>query len=132
MLWRLPSCLTHRKGRDPSTAARNSRREFRTFAQDDKYFIGSGKWRVRAKSQWLTAKSCSNCHRPDFFFHLNCIHHPDGVPRTAIQKATVRTLAEALLAADAQDGIDCDAAKRRAVFVRHPEHAVFHRTIFHA
>src|SRR5262249_48687044 len=46
--------------------------------------------------------------------------------------ATVRALAEALLAADAKNRINLNAAERRMVFVGDPEHAVFHGTVFHA
>jgi hypothetical protein len=70
--------------------------------------------------------------RPDFFFHFHGIDHDDRVPGTTIEEAAVRPLAQAFLAADAENGIDRDAAKRRMIFVRHPEHAVFHRTIFNA
>jgi len=73
-----------------------------------------------------------NRHRPDFLFHLSCIHHRDGVPRAAIEEAAVRTLAQALLAADTKNGVDCDAAEWRMVLVGHPKHAVFDRTIFDA
>src|SRR5216683_2904788 len=71
-------------------------------------------------------------HRSNHFFHFRDVHHHDGVPRAAVQEASVRSLAEALLASDAQDGIDLDAPKRIIILVRHPEHAVFHRAIFHA
>ena len=73
-----------------------------------------------------------NRHRSDFFFHLNRVDHNDGVPGAAVEEAAVRTFAEALLAPDAKNGIDRDAPERRAVFVRHPEHAVLDGTIFHA
>src|SRR5712691_7131454 len=71
-------------------------------------------------------------HRADFLFDLGDIDHDDGIPRAAIQEAPVRAFAEALLAAYALDGIDLDAPERRIVLVRHPEHAVFHRAVFHA
>src|SRR5712671_597869 len=71
-------------------------------------------------------------HRTDFFFDLGNIHHDDGVPRAAIQEAAVRTFTEALLAPDALEGVNLDAPERRVVFVRHPEHAVFHRTVLDA
>jgi len=71
-------------------------------------------------------------HRSDFFFHFHCIHHHDGIPRTPIQEAPVRPLAQALLAPNAQDWINLDAPKRWIVLVRHPEHAIFHRTVLHA
>src|SRR5579872_872196 len=71
-------------------------------------------------------------HGTDFFFDLNGVDHDDGVPRAAIEETAVRALAEAFLAADAENGIDRNAAKWRMVFVRHPEHTVFHWAIFHA
>jgi hypothetical protein len=70
-------------------------------------------------------------HRSDFFFHFHRINHHDGIPRTPIQEAPIRTLAEALLAANAQDRINLDAPKRRIVLVRHPKHAIFHGTVLH-
>src|ERR1700722_15627510 len=86
-----------------------------------------------AKSQGLKARSCfSNRHRPNFFFHLNSVDHCDGVPRAAVKKAAVRPFAQALLAADAEDGIDGDAAEWWIILVGPPEHAVFDRTVFHA
>src|SRR6267154_6482002 len=74
----------------------------------------------------------SKRHRPDFFFHFRNVDHHDGIPRAAVEKASIGPFAEALLAADAENGIDRDAAERSTVFVGHPKHAVFHRTIFHA
>src|SRR5258708_20895221 len=71
-------------------------------------------------------------HRADFFFHFGDIDHDDGVPRAAIEEAAVGAFAEALLAADALDGVNLDAPERRIVLVRHPEHAIFHRTVLHA
>ena len=56
-------------------------------------------------------------------------HHLDRVPGTTVEKRTVRTFARTFLAADAEIGIDFDSAKRRMVFVRHPEHAGLDRTI---
>src|SRR5258708_19426651 len=71
-------------------------------------------------------------HRADFFFHFGDIHHHDGVPRAAIEEAAVGAFAEALLAADALDRVNLDAPERRIVLIRHPEHAIFHGTVFHA
>src|SRR6185437_15162921 len=71
-------------------------------------------------------------HDADFFFHLDGIYHGDGVPRTAVEERAVRALAGALLAADAQDRVHLDAAVRRVILIGHPEHAVFHRAVFHA
>src|ERR1700727_985440 len=71
-------------------------------------------------------------HWPDFFFHLNRVDHCNGVPGAAVEEATVGAFAQAFLAADAEDRVDLNAAERRIVLVGHPEHAVFHRAIFHA
>src|SRR5207302_28077 len=46
-----------------------------------------------------------------------------------IQEGAIRPLAGALLAANAQNGVHLNPSKRRMVFVRHPEHTVFHRTV---
>ena len=62
-------------------------------------------------------------------FPVVCWHHLDRIPRTAIEKSPVRTFAGALLTADAQVRINFDTAERRMIFVRHPEHACFDRTI---
>jgi hypothetical protein len=71
-------------------------------------------------------------HRADFFFDFRDIHHDDGIPGAAIEEAAIRTFAEALLAADTLKGVNLDSAKRRMVFVRHPEHAIFHGAILDA
>ena len=81
---------------------------------------------------WNSRRVSSVRHRADFFFDFNGIHHHDGVPGTAVQETAVRTLAEALLAANAQDRVNLDAPERRIVLVRDPEHAVFHRAVLHA
>src|SRR6202158_1802754 len=80
----------------------------------------------------VTSHRLSIRHCPDGLFDFRDIHHHDGVPRAAIQEASVRPLAEALLASDAQNRIHLDAPKRKIILVRHPEHAVFHRAILHA
>src|SRR4029077_4706945 len=91
-----------------------------------------------AKSQGDLARSeqpeaaLSNRHGADFFFHFGNVDHDDGIPRTAIEKTAIGTFTEALLATDAENGIDCDSPEGSTVFVRHPEHAVCDRTIFHA
>src|SRR2546421_9270440 len=73
-----------------------------------------------------------NRHGADNFFYLSDVDHYDGVPGATVQEAAVRTFADAFLAADAQDGIDLNAAEGRMIFVGYPEHAVFHGAIFHA
>ena len=55
--------------------------------------------------------------------------HLDSIPRTTIQKSTVRTFTDALLATNAEIGVDFDVTKGRMVFVRDPKHAIFHWTI---
>src|SRR4051812_5234711 len=71
-------------------------------------------------------------HHADFLLHFRSVDHDDGVPRTAVEEGAVRAFAGALLAADAEDGIDLYASERRMILVRHPEHAVFDGAIFHA
>ena len=56
-------------------------------------------------------------------------HHLDRIPRTAIEKRAVRTFARALLTTDAEIRIDFDSSEWRMVFIRHPEHAGFDRTV---
>lgn len=77
-------------------------------------------------------KNLSDRHRADFFFHLGRVDHYDCIPWTAIEEAAVGAFADALFAADAEDGIDLDAAEWRMVLVRHPEHAVFYRAVLDA
>ncbi len=45
---------------------------------------------------------------------------------------SIRALAEAFLATDAQNRVNLDAPKRWTVFVRHPKHAVLDGAVFHA
>ena len=71
-------------------------------------------------------------HRADFFFDFCRVDHGDRIPGAAIQEAAIWSFAQTLLAADAQDGINCDAAEGRIIFVWHPEHAVFDGAIFDA
>ena len=56
-------------------------------------------------------------------------HHLDRVPRAAIEKRAIRTFARTLLTANAEIRVDFDPPEWRMVFVRHPEHAGFNRTI---
>ena len=53
----------------------------------------------------------------DAGFHCLDGDHLDGVPRAAVEEGAVRALAGALLAADAQDGVDLDVAEGRVVNV---------------
>src|SRR5215470_11347918 len=71
-------------------------------------------------------------HGADFFFHFGSVHHDDGVPGAAVQEAAVRALAETLLATDAKDRINLNAAEGRVVFVGNPEHAIFDGAVFDA
>ncbi len=59
-------------------------------------------------------------------------YHFNRIPGTAVEKSTIRSFADAFLAADAEIWIDFDAAKRRMIFVGHPEHARFDRAILDA
>ena len=108
----------------------NSLREFHASAQDDKLP------KIDALLSQVPKAKCrkpsSNRHRADFFFHFGRFHHRNRVPGAAVQEAAVWALAQTFLAADAEDGIDRDAAEGRIVLVGHPEHAVFHRTILDA
>src|SRR6266446_7757319 len=93
--------------------------------------------RILLQEIWAPAEMRSNNaasvrHRPDFFFDFDRVHHDDGVPRTAIEEAAVGAFAKALFTADAENRVDLDAAKRRTVFIRDPEHAVRDRAVFHA
>jgi len=59
-------------------------------------------------------------------------HHLDCIPRASIEERAIRSFADALLATDAEIGIDFDSSKRRVIFVWNPEHAGFDRTVFDA
>ena len=105
--------------------------KFRTPPPTDP--VGQMRMHMNSCARSRPSRRCtSDRHCADFFFYFHRVNHGDGVPRAAIEEAAVGAFAQALLAADAENGIDRDAAERRIVFVRHPEHAVFYRTIFHA
>src|SRR6202142_4513473 len=57
-------------------------------------------------------------------FKIGERNHVDGVPRAAFEERAVGALTGAQLAADAEQGIDDDAAKRGVVLVRRPIHAI--------
>jgi hypothetical protein len=59
-------------------------------------------------------------------------HHLDCVPGTTIEERAVWSFAYAFLTADAEIRIDFDTAEWRMIFVRHPKHAGFDRTVFDA
>lgn len=59
-------------------------------------------------------------------------HHLDRIPGAAVEKGAVRAFAGALLATDAKIRVHFDTAEGWVVFVRHPEHACFDRTVFNA
>src|SRR6267143_1244777 len=90
------------------------------------------KWIMALPRRCETMGGSSVRHRADFFFDFRDIDHDDGVPRTAIKEAAIGALAKALLAADAENRVNLDAAKRRTVLIRHPEHAVLDRAVLHA
>ena len=69
-------------------------------------------------------------HDSHFLLHLNRIHHYDRIPGAAIEETAIWTFADTLFAADAENWVNLNASKRWMVFIRHPEHAVFHRAIF--
>ena len=83
---------------------------------------------------WALARphAASVGHGADIFFHCGRIHHDDGVPGAAIEEATVRALAKALLAAYAENRIDLNASEWRMVLVGNPKHAIFDRAVFNA
>src|SRR5216684_1320715 len=68
----------------------------------------------------------------DLSFHVFDGHHLDGIPGAAIQKRAIRPFADALLAANAQERIDFDAAEGTVFLIRHPIHAIRHRAIRYA
>ena len=73
-----------------------------------------------------------NRHRSHFLLHLSRVDHYNRIPRASVQEAPIRPFAKALLASNAKNGIDLNASEWRMILVRHPEHAVFNGTIFHA
>jgi hypothetical protein len=92
--------------------------------------LGNDRFLTSHRSR-VTSHSPSVRHRSNNFFHVRNVHHYDGIPGAAVEETAVRSLAQALLAPNAEDRIYLDAAKRRMIFIRHPKHAIFHRTIFH-
>src|SRR5579862_269514 len=84
--------------------------------------------RLTIFGQELEARS--NRHGPDFFFHLSGLDHGDCVPRTTIKKRSIRPLAGAFLATDAENRIHLNPPEWRMVFIGNPEHAVFNRAVF--
>lgn len=80
--------------------------------------LSSRRWRGQIRE-------CNAVHR----FPVVRRHHLNRIPGTSIEKSSIRSFANAFLAADAEIGIDFDAAKRRVIFVRHPEHTSFDRAI---
>jgi hypothetical protein len=59
-------------------------------------------------------------------------HHLNCVPGTTVQKCSVWSFADAFLTADAEIRIDFNTPERWMIFVRHPKHAGFNRTVFDA
>ena len=56
-------------------------------------------------------------------------NHLDRIPRTTIEKCSVRTFTGALLTTDAEVRIDFDSAKGSMIFIGYPEHAGLDRAI---
>src|SRR6516165_1723459 len=77
--------------------------------------------------------AASNCEL-DAEFALNLLdgHHLDGIPRATVKECAVRALAGTFLAADAEVGVNFDAAKWRVLLVGNPVHAIFDRAVRHA
>src|SRR5947199_9987648 len=81
--------------------------------------FAAGRSRALAGSEELTAKRLlSERHHPDFCFQFGRIHYRAGIPRAAIEEASIRSFAVALLAADAQDRVNLNGATRGIVFIR--------------
>ncbi len=80
----------------------------------------------------MQAATSLDWHDAGFFFDFDRIHHYDGIPGAAIEEGSVRAFAGAFLAANAENGINLNAAKRGMVLVGNPEHAIFHWAIFDA
>ena len=59
-------------------------------------------------------------------------HHLNRIPGTTIEKRTIGTLACTFLTSYAQIRIYFDSPERRMVFIGHPEHAGFNRTVLDA
>lgn len=74
----------------------------------------------------------SNRHHSDFLLDLGRIHHRNCIPGTAVEETSIWTLADALLASDAEDRVHLNPPERRMVLIRNPKHAVLDRAIFHA
>jgi hypothetical protein len=59
-------------------------------------------------------------------------NHFDSVPRTTIQEGAIRSFADALLATNAEIGINFDAPEGWVIFVGHPEHTRLNGAILDA
>jgi hypothetical protein len=71
-------------------------------------------------------------HYPILPLKLRQGHHINRIPRTSFQKRPIRPLAGTKLAPNAQKRINQNPPKRWVIRIRHPEHAIPHRTILHA
>jgi len=71
-------------------------------------------------------------HYSDFLLHFDRIHHHNRIPGTTIEEGSLRTLAGAFVAANAENRVHLDPTKGRMVLIWNPKHAVFHRAVFHA
>src|SRR5260370_15279080 len=102
-----------REHEPPFVPARRRRGDSKHEVQPSEYFceeIDHG-----APEEMRRYGGSSVRHVADFSFHFRSVHHDDGVPWAAIQEAAVGTLAEALLAPDALEGVNLDASERRIV-----------------
>ena len=59
-------------------------------------------------------------------------HHFDSVPGTTVEKRSIGSFADTLLATDTEIRIDFDAPKGRMILVGDPEHAGFNWAILNA
>jgi hypothetical protein len=59
-------------------------------------------------------------------------NHLDRIPWTTVQECTIRSFADALLAADAKIGINLNSSEWRMILIGYPEHARFDWAILDA
>ena len=59
-------------------------------------------------------------------------HHLYSIPGAAIQKRSIRSFADAFLAAYTEIGVNLNPAKWRMIFIGNPKHARLNRAVFDA
>ena len=105
-----------------------NRSEIPRFARNDKVLLLA----VHESQITIHESPLSKRQRSIVSFKLGERNHIDGVPRAAFEERAVGAFAGAQLAADAEQWIDDNAAKRGVVFVRRPIHAIRNRTVLDA